>query len=145
MVLPAHNHAKCLELAGDNKSSQALTPRKNLTSNILMYVRKSEDVDEILDVLQDSILYISKTLNVQKKRRQFIYLERWALDALQNYMSSQDKGISLVEIASNDDMYTLTIPNSQIVLKEWNGEDAVMAALSVKAPDNGLRPRVAAE
>ena len=52
-----------------------------------MYVRKSEDVDEILDVLQDSILYISKTLNVQKKRRQFIYLERWALDALQNYMA----------------------------------------------------------
>ena len=77
-----------------------------------MYVRKSEDVDEILDVLQDSILYISKTLNVQKKRRQFIYLERWALDALQTYMASQDKGISLVEIASNDDMYTLTIPNS---------------------------------
>ena len=64
-----------------------MTPRKNLTSNILMYVRKSEDVDEILDVLQDSILYISKTLNVQKKRRQFIYLERWALDALQNYMA----------------------------------------------------------
>ena len=52
-----------------------------------MYVRKSEDVDEILDVLQDSILYISKTLSVQKKRRQFIYLERWALDALQNYMA----------------------------------------------------------
>ena len=60
-------------------------------------------------------------------------------------MASQEKGISLVEIAGNDDMYTLTIPNSQIVLKEWNGEDAVMAALSVKAPDNGLRPRAAAE
>ena len=72
--LPQHNHAKCLELVGEAKAAQqsdnkVMTPRKNLTSNILMYVRKSDDVDEILDVLQDSILYISKTLNVQKKRR----------------------------------------------------------------------------
>ena len=51
MIMPSHNHAKCLELAGETRTQAALTPRKNLTSNILMYVRKSEDVDEILDVL----------------------------------------------------------------------------------------------
>ena len=60
-------------------------------------------------------------------------------------MASQEKSVNLVEMASNDDMYTLTIPNSQVVLKEWNPEDAAVAALSVQAPDNGLRPRVASE
>lgn len=32
------------------------------SSNILMYVRKSDDVGEILDALRDSVLYISEKM-----------------------------------------------------------------------------------
>ena len=56
-----HNHDRCLELAGDSQFTPAdpdspgdpgLAQGKARPWNILMYVRKSDDVDEILDCLQ---------------------------------------------------------------------------------------------
>lgn len=62
-----HDHSKCLELAGDSytKAKRAgLAKGKHSVGswNILMYVRKSDDIDEILDTLQDTLLYISQKI-----------------------------------------------------------------------------------
>lgn len=54
-----------------------------------MYVRKSNDVGEILDALQDTVIYIASKLQGAPKlevRSQHIYLEGWALDALKSHM-----------------------------------------------------------
>ena len=54
--------------------------------NILMYVRKSNDVDEILDALRDCLIYLNDKIlekSSEIRRIQYVYLERWALDALE--------------------------------------------------------------
>ena len=51
-----------------------------------MYVRKSDDVEEILDALRDCVLYLSQKMlerSSEHRRIQYVYLERWALDALE--------------------------------------------------------------
>ena len=62
-----HNHMKCMELAGDHTVSRAMTQQhvemlSVRPSNVLMYVRKSSDIDDILDVLRDCVIYISDTM-----------------------------------------------------------------------------------
>ena len=42
-----HKHSECLRLAGD-KTMKAVSP---LPKSILIYVRKSDDVEEILEAL----------------------------------------------------------------------------------------------
>ena len=60
-----HDHEVCLKLAGDiNRSPNQSNPslRQKGQCNILMYVRKSDDVEEILESLKDSIVYIASKL-----------------------------------------------------------------------------------
>ena len=52
-VVP-HDHSQCLRLAGDRTTREDAAKPKNL----LIYVRKSDDVEEILDALQDCLMYI---------------------------------------------------------------------------------------
>lgn len=116
-----------------------------------MYVRKSDDVDEILDVIQDCVIYIKSKMNTtsaNKPRQQYIFMERWTLDALQEYMQANAKSAAaFTEIDQGDDRRTLAIENSPVLLKEWNPEDDSSSStqLSITAPDYGMRPRVAAE
>ena len=59
--------------------------------NVLMYVRKSDDVEEIMDALRDCVLYLSEKMlerSSEHRRIQYVYLERWALDCLEQHMSS---------------------------------------------------------
>ena len=58
---------KCMELAGDHTVSRVMTQQhvemlSVRPSNVLMYVRKSSDIDDILDVLRDCVIYISDTM-----------------------------------------------------------------------------------
>ena len=53
-------------------------------------------------------------------------------------------GVTLIEMPSTDDRHTLGLPNSQVILKEWCPE-VDSKQLSITAPDDGMRPRVAAE
>ena len=76
------------------------------------------------------------------QRRQFIYMELWALDALYIHMKKQ--GIALSDLPSIDERRMLGLPNSNVVLVEWN-PDTDSKQLSITAPDNGMSPRVAAE
>ena len=62
-------------------------------TNILLYARLSEDLDDMLQVLQDCILHITKNYDSKGLRTQYIYMERWALDALQKYMKETGKNI----------------------------------------------------
>mmetsp|Transcript_32202 Transcript_32202/g.42652 ORF Transcript_32202/g.42652 Transcript_32202/m.42652 type:complete len:198 (+) Transcript_32202:178-771(+) len=115
--------------------------------NILMYVRKSNDVDEILDALRDCLIYLNDKMlekSSEIRRIQYVYLERWALDALEQHMATSSK---LKEVPSSDERRTLCLGNSFIVLKEWNPEDdsSSSSRLSITATDNGMRPRAAAE
>ena len=91
-----------------------------------MYVRKSDDVEEILESLKNSIVYIASKLSAlpeAKSRRQYVYLEAWALDALETYIEQTSKNLRLQELSSSDEKRTLGLPNSNVVLKEWNPED----------------------
>ena len=45
-VVP-HDHSQCLRLAGDRNARENAAKPKNL----LIYVRKSDDVEEIMDAL----------------------------------------------------------------------------------------------
>lgn len=49
-----HNHSECLRLAGGKTMKEVAQKQKN----ILIYVRKSDDIEEILDALQDCLMYI---------------------------------------------------------------------------------------
>ena len=144
----------CLQLAGDANlklpnSANDLKLAKDLETrqNILMYVRKSDDVDEILECLESTVLYISAKLGENSRYKQFIFLERWALDALEAHMNASDKTNALMVIRSNDERRTLRLRNSHVVLKEWNPDDDTSSSrqLSITTPDYGMRPRVAAE
>ena len=63
-----HDHSKCLELANDLRLARPGTLQARLGSrinrpwNILFYVRKSDDVSEILVLLQEMITYIKEQL-----------------------------------------------------------------------------------
>lgn len=57
--------------------------------NILLYARKANDIEQIMDVLRDCVMYLAQNLGKAAKRKgqlgvppQRIYMERWALDAL---------------------------------------------------------------
>ena len=69
-------------------------------------------------------------------------MERWALDALQTQMKTNN--ITLNELPSTDERRTLGLPNSLVILKEWN-PDNDSKQLSITCPEDGMRPRVAAE
>ena len=58
-----------------------------------------------------------------KQGQQYIYMERWALDAFQAHMGEYCKNKKLEEIDSSDEKRTLRLKNSRIVLKEWNPDD----------------------
>ena len=99
-----HNHNKCIELAGDIPRPQSakesrVAQERPWSNNVLMYVRKSDDVEQILEAIKDSVLFIKnhKTKNA-KQRKQYIYMERWALDALESHMSQS--GLVLNELLS---------------------------------------------
>ena len=127
-----HNHSKCIELAGDIQRPASAKESRQLQerpwkNNVLMYVRKSDDVEQILDAIKDSVLFIknkqmptSASNKMAKQRRQYIYMERWALDALETHMSQT--GLTLEVLPSTDERRTLSLPNSQVILKEWNPE-----------------------
>ena len=65
-----HNHDNCLKLAGDGglvatlgaASEEQATGGSSRPQNILMYVRKSHDVTDILDALKVWVNYISEKL-----------------------------------------------------------------------------------
>jgi len=61
-----HNHDKCQELAGERQAKPMTQDEHEMAGvrpwNILMYVRKSDDISEILDALRDSVLYISNKM-----------------------------------------------------------------------------------
>ena len=64
--LAPHDHTKCMQLAGDRRSISN-TSRSGITQqrkpcNVLMYVRKSDDIEEILDALRDCVLHLSQTI-----------------------------------------------------------------------------------
>ncbi len=91
-----------------------------------MYVRKSDDVDDILDVVTGCVIHIAQTLKnlpASLQRHQLIYLERWALDALESYMHSTQSRERLTEIESSDGKRTLRLKNSKVILKEWTPEE----------------------
>ena len=91
-----------------------------------MYVRKSDDVGEIMDCLRDCVLYISaKQTN---RRPQYVYLERWALDALEAHMLGSN--VQVTAIPSSDERRTLGLKNSHVLLKEWNPEDDTQGSRS---------------
>ena len=88
-----HNHNKCIELAGDvhrpqsAKESRAARERP-WSNNVLMYVRKSDDVEQILEAIKDSVLFIKNHMAKKgNQSKQYVYMERWALDALESHMS----------------------------------------------------------
>jgi len=55
------------------------------------------------------------------RRQQYIFMERWALDALQEYMATSTT--ALTEVPSTDERRTLMVPKSQVIMKEWNPDD----------------------
>ena len=88
-----HNHNKCIELAGDIYRPQSAKESRTAqqrpwSNNVLMYVRKSDDVEQILEAIKDSVLFIKNHMTKNSnQRKQYVYLERWALDALESHMS----------------------------------------------------------
>ena len=79
-VLPAADHQ------GENIGTGNSLAQRSKPCNVLMYVRKSDDVEEILDALRDCVLYLSQKMlerSSEHRRIQYVYLERWALDALE--------------------------------------------------------------
>ena len=120
-----HNHHVCLQLAGDRSIARTKLAKRSEPQNILLYARLSEDLDDILEALKECITYITVHTETKKGRVKYIYMERWALDALQNHMHGSAN--SPRAIKSFDDKRTLLMPSESVVLKEWlpegeNGE-----------------------
>ena len=133
-----HDHNMCLQLARDfrlNSSKSMQTLQKS--PNVLFYIRKSDDVDDILDALRKAVLHISsqtfKEQTGNKSSKFNIYMERWALDALATFMSD----VSLVELDSFDEKRTLRLAaNSNVILKEWlPEEDQTIKQLAITTPE----------
>lgn len=84
------------------KTSPFTTP-----SNILFYIRKSDDVDEILDALRDCVLHISSRIPPRNKSGESLtinlHMEGWALDCLEDHM----KDVNFTEIIGFDEKRTL--------------------------------------
>jgi len=66
-----HNHGVCLKLAGENKDTPSVLKScsdtkgmpNRLGSNILIYARKSDYMDDILSALLETIHYIAAKNN----------------------------------------------------------------------------------
>ena len=91
---------------------------KTKPTNILLYARLSEDLDDMLRILQECVVHITNNYSSDSRRTQFIYMERWALDALQKYMKETGQNI-LREVKQPDDKRTMETPNATVILKEW--------------------------
>ena len=91
----SQNHGKTLELANNKQLSRSVPTSARAASqvqrpqNILFYIRKSDDADEILDLMQETISYIKEKLGSStsaSQRTHYLYMERWALDCLEERM-----------------------------------------------------------
>lgn len=71
-----HDHNNCRRLAGD-----LVSQKSSLDQTILIYVRKSDDIEVIL-ALKDFVNYIIQKQQ-KESRIKTIYMERWAMEALQ--------------------------------------------------------------
>lgn len=69
-----HDHNHCKKLAGDLVSAKS-----SLEQTILVYVRKSDDVEMVL-ALKDFVLYLFQKQQTES-RIKTIYMERWAMEA----------------------------------------------------------------
>lgn len=146
----AHDHNLCLQLAGDEhaapkRSAAELEALASQEQNILMYARKSDDVNEILDALRDSVLYIQRTLLQEPSHRQTrknIYLERWALEALLDHMSTS---VHPAEVSFTKERRQIVMPGSKVTIKEWCPEGYPEDQLSVRSKDPQTGPRAASE
>ena len=90
--------------------------------NMLLYARKSDDVGDILNSLRDCVLHVSNHIQTKEYGHKIynLYLERWALDALEKHMSS----VKFTEIITCDEKKTLSLAqNSSLLLKEWLPEE----------------------
>ena len=138
-----HNHHVCLQLAGDASLAQVSAQMKTKPTNILLYARLSEDLDDMLRVLQECVVHITNNYSSESSRTQFIYMERWALDALQKYMKETGQNI-LREVEQPDDKRTMETPNATVVLKEWlpEGEQGENQLAVIEPETQELRPQL---
>jgi hypothetical protein len=73
-----HDHNQCKRLAGD------LNTKPSSEQTILVYVRKSDDVEMIL-ALKDFLLYLLQK-HQAASRLKTIYMEQWAMEAMQEHI-----------------------------------------------------------
>lgn len=74
-----HDHNNCRRLAGDLAS-----PKLSSDQTLLVYVRKSDDV-EVLFALKDFVHYIIQKQQ-KESRIKTVYMERWAMEALKEHI-----------------------------------------------------------
>jgi len=83
----------CRKLAGEGPLFDAEAEKDQNEQAILIYVRKSEDLTEVIETLQDLISYILKETGREGKGRVHkIFMEKWALRALEESLGGETYG-----------------------------------------------------